>query len=157
MTIPGVTTDSQEARERWLSRAHLRYGSRPRDGLHLSTHGLLLQVDLERAFVGGAWASVIVLAQAVIEATLRQVQLQGYETKAKALFKGVKRLERMRALRNELLHPAPPGTPSLVWRVPGGDIARCQSQLEPEAKRAVEYMLYVVYAGQWARGAKVEA
>ena len=142
--------DRHDARRRWLANAHARYGNRRRDELHLSTHGLLLQVDLERAFVGGAWASVIVLAQAVIEATIRQLQLHDYETKAKSLFKGVKRLERIRALRNELLHPAPPGTTSLIWRVPNGDFGTCQALLEQDAKRAVEYMLYVVYSGQRA-------
>jgi hypothetical protein len=139
--------DLHEARQRWLANAHERHENRRPGELSLSTHGLLLQVDLERAFVSGAWASVIVLAQAVIEATFRQLQLHDYAIKAKALFKGVKRLERIRALRNELLHPVPPGTPSLIWRLPNGDFAGCQALLERDAKRAVEYMLYVVYSG----------
>lgn len=138
--------DYLEARRRWLASAHSRYQNSRRIELHLSAHGLLLQVDLERAFVCGAWASVIVLAQAVIEATIRQLQLDDYEIKAKALFKGVKRLERIRALRNELLHAAAPGAPSLIWRLPDGDFAGCQALLEADAKRAVEYMLYVVYS-----------
>jgi hypothetical protein len=142
--------DRLEVRHRWLSDAHARYRGHRRDGLQLSTHGLLLQVDLERAFVGGAWAAVLVLAQAVIEATIRQIQVHDYDSRAKGLFKGVKRLERLRALRNELLHPAPPGTPSLIWRVPNGDFQACHELLEEDAKRAVEYMLYVVYSGQWA-------
>lgn len=138
--------DLLEARQRWLENAHARHENRRPGELQLSTHGLLLQVDLERAFVSGAWASVIVLAQAIIEATIRQLQLDDYEIKAKALFKGVKRLERIRALRNELLHAAAPGTPSLIWRLPDGDFAGCQALLERDAKRAVEYMLYVVYS-----------
>ena len=64
---------SGEWRRLWLSQARTRYRGSRNAPFYLSTHGLLLQVDLERAFVVGAWASVIVLAQAVIEATLRQL------------------------------------------------------------------------------------
>jgi len=144
--------DHAEERRRWLGGAHDRYRNSGTSELSLSTHGLMLQLDLERAFIGGAWASVIVLAQSVIEATLRQLHVHDYEIKAKALFKGIRRLERIRALRNELLHPGPPGTPSLIWRVPNGDFVACQALLEADAKRAVEYMLYVVYSWRRRRG-----
>lgn len=142
------SVDQAVSRRRWLSQARRRYdqdfpnGS----GLHLSTHGLLLQADLQFAFTAGAWAAVIVLAQAVIEATLRDLVTQDYEVKAGTVFKGTKRLERIRNLRNELLHPQAPGTPSLVWRIGGADIASNHSALESDARRAVEYMFYVVYS-----------
>ena len=146
-TKPATTNDAEE-RSRWLSHARLRYDQKFRDGseLHLSTHGLLLQVDLQRAFVAGAWSAVIVLAQAIIEATLRDLVTQDYESKAGSVFKGHKRLERIRMLRNELLHPQAAGTESLVWRVAGGDIRANHAALEVDARRAVEYMFYVVYA-----------
>ena len=143
-----ATTNEAEARSRWLSHARLRYDQPFRDGaeLHLSAHGLLLQVDLQRAFVAGAWSSVIVLAQAVIESTLRDLVTQDYESKAGLVFKGHKRLERIRMLRNELLHPQAAGTASLVWRIAGGDAFANHAALEIDARRAVEYMFYVVYA-----------
>jgi hypothetical protein len=140
--------DPAEARIRWIGDAHDRYAKQRPVELQLSTHGLLLQLELERCFAAGAWGAVIVLAQAIIEATMRELQLHDYDSKAKGLFKGVKRLERIRALRNDLLHPARPGTPSLIWRVPNGDFRACQELLESDAKQAVEYMLYVVYSGE---------
>ena len=148
MQTEQTTISEAEARNRWLSHARLRYDQNFRDGaeLHLSTHGLLLQVDLQRAFIAGAWSAVIVLAQAIIEATIRDFVTQDYESKAGAVFKGHRRLERIRVLRNELLHPQAAGTPSLVWRVAGGDISANHAALEVDARRAVEYMFYVVYA-----------
>ena len=154
-TTTTADEEASESRRQWLADAHTRYGAARREPLHLSTHGLMLQVDLDRAFVGGAWASVIVLSQAIIEATMRQIQLHDYETKAKTLFKGVGRLERIRDLRNELIHPGAPGSPSIVWQVPNGDVLACQAQLELDARRAVEYMLYVVYSeGRRSPGAR---
>ena len=143
-----ATAESMDAvmqeRSLWLSKTHLRYGT-DYVALRLSSHGLLLQLDLEAAFRAGAWASVIVMAQAVIEATIRDLVTKDYTTKPKTLFKGTKRLERIRNLRNELVHPQAPGTPSLMWRIGGGEIGVNHALLEADAKRAVEYMLYLVY------------
>jgi hypothetical protein len=103
-------------------------------------------MDVERAFVAGAWAAVIVLAQAVVEATLRDLVTQDYGEKSASLFKGHKRLGRIRELRNELVHPKPAGAPSLVWRVAGGGFAENHAALEDDAKEAMEFMLYVIYS-----------
>jgi hypothetical protein len=107
---------------------------------------LLLQRDIERAFIGGAWASVIILAQAVIEATMRDLITGDYGITAAELFEGNPRLVRIRNLRNDLLHAAPPGSPSRVWSVANADIAANHEALEVEAKHAFEYMLYVIYS-----------
>jgi hypothetical protein len=149
--IAESTAAAMQERSLWLSKAHRRYQT-DYVTLRISTHGLLLQRDLEAAFKGGAWASVIVLAQAVIEATLRDLETCDYAMKPKTLFKGNRRLERIRALRNELVHPQAPGTPSLVWRVGGGDFVANHARLEADAKRAVEYMLYLVYQQRDADG-----
>jgi hypothetical protein len=144
MTNGGIADEETIARITWLSEAHHRY--RPEYLLlHLSSHGLLLQVDVERAFIAGAWASVIVTAQAVIEATLRDIVELNYGSNAKSLFKGNRRLERIRMLRNEILHPQQPGSPSLIWRIGGGNPIANHARLEPDAKRAIEYMLYLIY------------
>ena len=136
-------------RERWLTEAEGR-ARRPYALLHLSTHGLLLQLDIRLAFLAGAWASVIVMAQGVIEATLRDLQTQDYSQKAKDLFLGQEDLERLRCLRNELVHPQAPGSPSLVWSVPNGDYVACHSALESDAKKAYELMLESIYANSEA-------
>jgi hypothetical protein len=140
-----VQVIASKQRQTWLLDAHERH-RRNYSELHLSSHGLLLQIDVERAFVAGAWASVIVIAQAVIEATIRDLQTHDYETKARKLFQGKKRLERIRSLRNELLHPQAPGSPSLVWSAPNGDFAACHAALERDAKHAVELMYFAIYA-----------
>ena len=145
-----ISQDEQIATRRlWLSRAHARY----RDDwseLLLSSTGLMLQMDVERAFVAGAWAAVIVLAQAVVEATIRDLVTQDYDEKAASVFQGNKRLERIRALRNELVHPKPFGSRSLIWRIAGGGYAENHAALEDDAKHAIELMLYVIYSQKTA-------
>lgn len=139
--------DETAAREAWLWNTEER-ARRPYALLHLSTHGLLLQVDVRRAFLAGAWASVIVMAQAVIEATLRDLHFRDYDAKAKELFFGQEDLERLRTLRNQLLHANAPGTPPDIWVVPDGDYDACHAELEVHAKWAYELMLEAVYSGR---------
>jgi hypothetical protein len=149
LTAISPTDDYAAARAKWLAETE-NQARRPYSLLHLSSHGLLLQADVRRSFLAGAWASAIVMAQAVTEATLRDLQTQDYDSKAKALFFGQEDLERMRSLRNELVHPQAPGTASLVWVVPNGDYVACHANLEADAKRAYELMLEAIYANSEA-------
>lgn len=112
----------------------------------LSTHGLLLQYDIERAFCAGAWISAIVLAQAAIEATIRDIGTLDHKAKASVIFGDDDALQYLRSLRNELVHPLPPGSPSMVWSVPNGDFAACHSALEEASKKAVTLMFRYMYA-----------
>ena len=118
--------------------------------LRLSSHGLVLQLDIERALVAGAWASVIVMSQSVIEATLRDLQTHDYTQKAVDLFLGQEDLERMRSIRNELIHAQAPGTPSKLWTVPNGDYQACFAALESDAKKVYILMLEAIYANSEA-------
>jgi hypothetical protein len=136
-------------REEWLFHAEER-ARRPYALLHLSSHGLLLQVDARLAFIAGAWASVIVICHAAVEATLRDLQLHDYDTNSKGIFFEQEDLEQMRRYRNELLHPQAPGTPSLVWCLPNGDFAGCHAALETQAKNAYELMLEAMYGNREA-------
>ena len=86
------------------------------------------------------------MAQSVIEATLRDLQTFDYAQKAKDLFLGQEDLERLRFIRNEIIHAQAPGTPSIVWIASNGDFQKCHAALEPEAKRAYELMLEAIYA-----------
>jgi len=135
----------RRARLEWFSQANREERRRYRN-LLLSTHGLLLQFDIQRAFEAGAWASVIVLAQGAIEATIRDVATDDYETNARSLFCGDDELQRIREVRNELVHAPRPGTPSLVWSVSSGDFAACHASLEPYAKLAVRRMFRAIYS-----------
>jgi hypothetical protein len=141
--------ETLEARAKWFSLARIS-NSRGRWPSQFSTQGLLLVLDVERAFVGGAWLSTIVLAQAAIEATIRDIETQDYESKAKALFDGLPNLERIRELRNEIVHPLKAGSKSLVWATTH-DVAGCHDALEADAKRAVELMFNVVYGSGRSR------
>ena len=146
-STPDTPQRVYEARQKWFSEAHNSQRMRPAAFL-LSSQGLLLQYDVQRAFCAGAWLSVIVLAQAVIEASIRDIETHDYETNAKNLFAGSEALERVRTLRNEILHPQKPGTPSKVWTVAGGDYIACHASMETDAKLAVEEMFRAVYANR---------
>lgn len=126
--------DVRREREVWLFQAE-ELARRPLTLLHLSSHGLLLQLDVRLAFLAAAWASVIVMAQAVIEATLRNIHLHDYATRAKDLFFGQDDLERIRQPRNELVRPQASGTPSRIWVLPDGGYAGCHAALEKDAEQ----------------------
>ena len=111
----------------------------------ISSHALLLEVDLRLAFCAGAWLSVIVLACAAVEAQHRQVSSNDYASPARDLFAGRPELQWLRSLRNELVHAGEPGTKSRLWRVGGGDIGANQRALEDDAIRAVEAMFKEIY------------
>ena len=115
--------------------------------MKLSSHSLLLLIDIERAFCAGAWLSVIALSQASIEATLRQVVNEDYESSAAKLFGNDAELHWLRDLRNEVLHASEPGTPSKLWKRSSDNIPDCHSALEPEAQRAVVVAYRAMYIG----------
>lgn len=54
----------------------------------------------------------------------------------------------MRTLRNQLLHPNEPGTPSDIWVLPDGNYEGCHAELESHARFAYELMLEAVYSGR---------
>jgi hypothetical protein len=113
--------------------------------MKLSSHSLLLLIDIERAFCAGAWLSAIVLSQASIEATIRQVVKEDYESGAARLFGNDPELRWLRELRNEVLHSGEPGTPSKIWMRSSDNIPECHAALEPEARRAVVVAYRAMY------------
>jgi hypothetical protein len=115
--------------------------------IRLSSHSLLLLIDIELAFCAGAWLAVLVLSQASVEATLRQILTDDYDSSAATLFGKVAELHWLRGLRNEILHVAEPGTPSQIWKLPSDDLPSCHAALEPEAKRAVTLAYRALYVG----------
>ena len=116
-----------------------------RNGQVISSHALLLEIDLRLAYCAGAWLSVIVLACAAVEAQARQVTANDYSSAARDLFADSPDLQWLRTLRNELVHAGEPGTPSQLWKVGGVDIGANQRALETEATRAVEVMFRAIY------------
>ncbi|HEU6454022.1 MAG TPA: hypothetical protein VN201_01005 [Roseateles sp.] len=84
----------------------------------------------------------------MVRRTLRDLHFKDYDAKAKELFFGQEDLERLRTLRNQLLHPREPGTPSDLWVLPDGDYEGCHAELEGHARWAYELMLEAVYCGR---------
>jgi hypothetical protein len=132
-------------RRRWLSEAHLN-ARKSHPVQRFSSHSLLLLIDIELAFCAGAWLSVIVLSQASIEATLRQIATDDYSSNAAVLFGRDPELHWLRGIRNEVLHAAEPGSRSQLWKLPPENLVHCHAELEPEAKRAVALAYRAVYA-----------
>jgi hypothetical protein len=116
-----------------------------KNGQVVSSHALLLEIDLRLAYCAGAWLSVIVLACAAVEAQARQVSADDYSSPVCNLFANDTDLQWLRTIRNELVHAAEPGTQSQLWKVGGGDTEANQRALEPEATRAVEVMFRAIY------------
>ena len=137
-------SESRAVRDRRFSLAAATAGPL-RNGQVISSHALLLEIDLRLAYCAGAWLSVIVLACAAIEAQARQVTATDYSSSARDLFANNPDLQWLRAFRNELVHAGEPGTKSQVWKVGGGDIGANQRALEAEATRAVEVMFQSIY------------
>jgi len=119
-----------------------RFGS----GKRISTHALLLEIDIRLAYCAGAWISVIVLACSAIEAQLRQVDQDDYTSVARDLFADDPDLGWLRALRNGLVHSGQPGTESPLWKIAGAGLDANHRALEDEATRAVEVMFKNIYA-----------
>jgi hypothetical protein len=126
-----------EERLHWMRQTRLRGGS-VRNGGRYSTQALLLFTDLEKAFIAGAWVSAIVISYAIVDASLRTAR-GDYQAHASKLYGSDAELDRLRGVRNELVHQPEPGSPSLVWTVAGHGIEATHAALEDEARRALAY------------------
>jgi hypothetical protein len=82
------------------------------------------------------------------QAHAARLAFQGLRRQGQALFFGQEDLERRRTLRNQLVHPREPGTPSDLWVLPDGDYECCHAELEGHARWAYELMLEAVYSGR---------
>jgi hypothetical protein len=154
--MPDQASETQatlELRSRRFSMAAINAGPL-KNGQLISSHALLLEVDLRLAYCAGAWLSVIVLACAAIEAQERQVTAKDYSSPARDLFANNDELHWLRMLRNELVHAGEPGSVSRLWQVAGGDIGANQRALESDATRAVEVMFQAIYGQARHKGSK---
>jgi hypothetical protein len=137
--------EHEAERQRWLSNTYREEEHRTFP-MTVSSHALLMLVDIEFAFRAGAWLSVIVLSFASVEATLRQVKTVDHSSPAIELAGNDPDLTWLRTIRNEILHSKEPGTTSLMWKLPSDEIPACQASLEAEAKRAVRLAFKVIFA-----------
>lgn len=91
------------ARYEWL-RAAEEGAQHPLGSYLLSSQGTFISYDLEIAFCAGAWVSVIILAHAAIDATIRDTESGDYRSNSKTVFGGDADLEWLRRRRNSLVH-----------------------------------------------------
>jgi len=107
----------------------------------LSSHGIFITYDLEIAFCAGAWVSVIVLAHAAIDATLRDTELGDYTSNSKMVFGDNPELEWLRKRRNSLVHVREGYDPSDL-----DNIDSYHDTLEDDARRAMKLVYRTIFA-----------
>ena len=104
----------------------------------VSEQACALTIEVQTAFCAGAWAGVIILAMAVVDAALRETEIPGFAGSTKKLIELTSadpRLQKMRKRRNALVH-IDPENPALT--VDQQWIER--DELETEAREAVKLM-----------------
>lgn len=111
----------------------------------LSSQAVLLAYDVEIAFCAGAWLSVIVLAHAAIDATIRDMESGDYKGNSKKVFGEDKELQWLRLTRNRLVHVSSPDSPRALPEEAENDVASYQESLESPARRAVKLMFRSLY------------
>ena len=118
------------------------------DGSYLvSEQACALTADVQATFCAGAWAGVVVLAMAVVDAALRETEVPGFKGNTKELIQAADanpRLQAMRESRNALIH-VDPENPALTVDQQWAD----RRKLEAEAREAVELMFEAFYIGPW--------
>jgi len=125
------------ARLSWLEKEEAA-AQHPLASYMVEEHACALSMDLYSAFCSGAWISVIVLAHAVADSSLR-----GQDSKARSVevFGADADLTWLRKRRNELVHArndVPVITVDEMWMV--------QKTLERDARRAVQIMFRAIFS-----------
>ncbi|HUT61508.1 MAG TPA: hypothetical protein VNA25_26975 [Phycisphaerae bacterium] len=113
----------------------------------VSEQACALTADVQATFCAGAWAGVVVLAMAVVDAALRETEVPGFKGNTKELIEAADanpRLQAMRQHRNALIH-VDPENPALTVDQQWVD----RSKLEAQAREAVELMFEAFYIGPW--------
>ena len=137
-------TDAVAERRKWMCQT-FDVNKKEKSERLLSLHALLLEIDIGHAFCAGAWVSTIVLACAAIEAKVRQIDTENYESKIGALLKWNSELRWLTEMRNEFMHAAQPGTKSNIWKANPNDLGTCHAALEADARRAITIMFKTLY------------
>ena len=113
----------------------------------VSEQACALTADVQARFCAGAWAAVIIVAMAVVDAALRETECPGFQGNSKKLIEAAganDRLQKVRKRRNALVH-LNPDLPALTVDQQWGD----RATLETQAREAVELMFEAFYIGPW--------
>lgn len=137
------STELWEARRRWfdeLSESLAGEGS-----YFVSEQACALIGEVQTAFCAGAWAAVLVLAMAVVDAQLRETELPGFKGNTQQLLYAAQaepELQRLRERRNAIIHIRPENPAITV-----GHQWANRAGLEQEARQAVKLMFEAFYIG----------
>jgi len=130
-----------EERRRWVE--NLAEPENAWGGYLISEQAAALSADVQSAFCAGAWAAVIVLAAAVVDAQLREDGHPGFKGNAKQLIDTVGcdgRFHALRKRRNALIH-VDPDQPAITVDQQWTD----RITLEHEAREAATLMFETFY------------
>jgi hypothetical protein len=139
--IEHPSRDTWDQRRAWFELAE--QVARGEGSFLLSEQACALTADVLAAFCAGAWAAVVILAMAVVDASLREIEVPGFSGSTKDLIAAAGangELQVLRARRNALVH-VHPGTPALTVENQWADRAK----LEREARSAIRLMFEVFY------------
>ncbi len=130
-----------EERQKWYESV-IDSSQHPSASYLVSEQAAALTIDVEIAFCAGAWACVIVMAMAAIEAHLAECEVERSMTLQKLIQStgDSSELQALRKRRNELVH-LNEGRPGLTVDEQWGD----RAHLEIEAKRAVEMLFATMF------------
>lgn len=135
--------ESWRSRERWLQEME-ESAQHPYASYFVSAQGTFLARDMDLAFCAGAWAAVIIIAHAVIDATLRDTETGDYQSSSHKLFGDDDDLQWLRRRRNLLVHVREEQT--TIEEAELHRIEENYESLEPDAQRAVRLAFRVMYA-----------
>jgi hypothetical protein len=135
-----VPVETWQERYEWLRAAEQR-AQHPMASYLVSSQGVFISYDLDIAFCAGAWVSVVILAHAAIDATIRDTELGDYRSNSKVIFADEPDLEWLRKRRNSLVHVREGYDPSDL-----DTIDDYHATLEADARRAMELVFRTFYA-----------
>jgi len=136
-------TETWQARERWLQETEESF-QHPLASYLFSTQGTYLSRDMDIAFCAGAWAAVIIIAHALIDAWLRDTETGDYRSNSYKLFGDDEDLQWLRKRRNQLVHVRE--DQNIIDEAELHRIEENYESLEPEARRAARLVFRVMYA-----------
>ena len=140
-----IPSEVWQERSTWLEQVE-KSSSHPDASYLLSPQGTLITCDIQNAFCAGAWVSVIVLAHAAIDATIRDTEIGDYSANSKKLFAGDPDLEWLRLLRNKCVHVREDSADGPLPDRDMGDLDVYHDALEGSARRAVQLLFRTIYA-----------
>ena len=134
-----------EKRRAWFESVEEK--ARGKGNYLVSEQACALTAEVQAAFCAGAWAGVIILVIAVIDAALRETEVPGFKGNVKKLIEASDanpKLQRIRERRNVLVH-VDPDNPALTV-----DQQWCErDKLEAEDREAVKLMFEAFYISPW--------